>query len=188
MSEIQVEIKNLYKIFGANLLSVIDKVRDGASKQELLEKHDHVLGLKDVNVRIPARGIQVIMGLSGSGKSTLIRHINRLIEPTFGEIIVDGHNVLEMDVTELRDFRRFKASMVFQRFGLFPHRTVLRNVTYGLRVQGLDRQSRREKARQRLDVGKGMEAGIAIVALAIVFDRISQGYGKRSQVHRTRGN
>jgi glycine betaine/proline transport system ATP-binding protein len=152
VSKIQVEIKNLYKIFGANPLSVIDNVRDGASKQELLEKHDHVLGLKDVNVRIPARGIQVIMGLSGSGKSTLIRHINRLIEPTSGEIIVDGRNVLEMDVTELRDFRRFKASMVFQRFGLFPHRTVLRNVTYGLKVQGLDRESRREKARQWVDL------------------------------------
>ena len=151
MSEIQVEIKNLYKIFGANPLSVIDNVRDGISKQELLEEHYHVLGLKDVNIHIPARGIQVIMGLSGSGKSTLIRHINRLVEPTSGEIIVDGRNVLEMDATELRDFRRFKASMVFQKFALLPHRTIADNVAYGLAIQDVPQEEAAERSQKWID-------------------------------------
>ena len=113
MFKTKVEIKHLFKIFGAKPASMIDHVRNGTSKQELLDRYNHVLGLKDVNIDIPASGIQVIMGLSGSGKSTLIRHFNRLIEPTAGEIIIDGRNVIEMSKNELRDFRRFKASMVF---------------------------------------------------------------------------
>nr|MCS5605826.1 ATP-binding cassette domain-containing protein [Alphaproteobacteria bacterium] len=118
MSEIKIAIKNLYKIFGSNPIAGVEHVKNGISKQELLDRHGHVLALSDVHIDIPARRIQVIMGLSGSGKSTLIRHINRLIEPTSGEIIIDDDNVLEMNATELREFRRFKASMVFQRFAL----------------------------------------------------------------------
>ena len=87
MSEIKVKIKNLYKIFGANPASMISHIRNGTSKQTLLDKHGHVLGLNDVSLDIAAGGVQVIMGLSGSGKSTLIRHFNRLIEPTAGEIM-----------------------------------------------------------------------------------------------------
>ena len=135
MFKTKVEIKHLFKIFGAKPASMIDHVRNGTSKQELLDRYNHVLGLKDVNIDIPASGIQVIMGLSGSGKSTLIRHFNRLIEPTAGEIIIDGRNVIEMSKNELRDFRRFKASMVFQKFALLPHRTVADNVAYGLMIQ-----------------------------------------------------
>ena len=115
MSEIKVKIKNLYKIFGVMPGSMIDYIKNGTSKQELLDKHNHVLGLNDVSLDIPESGIQVIMGLSGSGKSTLIRHFNRLIEPTVGEIIIDGRNIIELNKNELRDFRRFKASMVFQK-------------------------------------------------------------------------
>ena len=137
MSDYKIEIKNLYKIFGPNDKDMVDLVANGLGKQELLDKHRHVLGLNNVNIGILANSINVIMGLSGSGKSTLIRHINRLIEPTVGEIIVDGENVLEMDKDKIRDFRRFGASMVFQNFGLMPHRTVLENGMYGLNIQGV---------------------------------------------------
>ena len=146
VSDIKVSIKNLYKIFGSNPKSVLGEAQAGMSKADLLEKHGHVLGLKDVNIDIKARGIQVIMGLSGSGKSTLIRHINRLIEPTAGEIIIDGQDVLAMSEEELLNFRRFKASMVFQKFGLLPHRTVQDNAAYGLMIQGMDKDEAIEKS------------------------------------------
>jgi len=136
-SDIKVQIKNLYKIFGSNPTTALDHVKAGTSKQELLDGHGHVLGLKNINIDISADHIQVIMGLSGSGKSTLIRHINRLIEPTAGELLVDGENVLAMTQGQLQEFRRSKASMVFQRFALMPHRSVAENVGYGLQIQGL---------------------------------------------------
>ena len=151
MSDIKVSIKNLYKIFGANPAAQLEKVKSGTSKTELLEKHGHVLGLKDVNIDIAAKGIQVIMGLSGSGKSTLIRHINRLIEPTAGEIVIDGQDVLAMSDEELQNFRRFKASMVFQKFGLLPHRTVSENAAYGLMIQGMSKDEAREKSQRWVD-------------------------------------
>ena len=156
MSDIKVSIKNLYKIFGSNPASKLDLVKDGMSKTELLEKHGHVLGLKDVNIDIKAKGVQVMMGLSGSGKSTLIRHINRLIEPTSGEIVIDGQDVLGMSDDELLEFRRHKASMVFQKFGLLPHRTVADNASYGLTVQGMGKAEANEKSQRWIDrVGLG---------------------------------
>jgi len=115
---------------------MLKHVENDMSKTELLEKHKHVLGLKDINIDIPNRGVSVIMGLSGSGKSTLIRHINRLIEPTAGRIEVDGQDVLAMSKSELMEFRRIKASMVFQKFGLHVHKTVAENVAYGLIIKG----------------------------------------------------
>ena len=148
MSDIKVSIKNLYKIFGPNPASVLDKAKAGVSKADLLEQHGHVLGLKDVNIDIQARGIQVIMGLSGSGKSTLIRHINRLIEPTAGEIVIDGQDVLAMSDEELLNFRRFKASMVFQKFALLPHRTVADNAAYGLMIQGVEKKEALERSQR----------------------------------------
>ena len=96
MSDIKISIKNLYKIFGPNGKAMVQKVEDGATKTSLQAEDKHVLGLNNVNIDIPARRIQVIMGLSGSGKSTLIRHLNRLIEPTSGEIMIDGKDVLAM--------------------------------------------------------------------------------------------
>ena len=96
MSKPKLKIKNLYKIFGPKGGSFIEPVKNGISKQELLDNHGHVLGLNDINLDIPEQRIQVIMGLSGSGKSTLIRHINRLIEPTAGEITVDDEDILSM--------------------------------------------------------------------------------------------
>ena len=111
----KIKIRNLYKVFGKNPSGAMDHVRMGASKQELLDNHGHVLGLRDINIDILERQIQVIMGLSGSGKSTLIRHINRLIEPTEGQVVVDGLDVLQMSADDLREFRRHKQSMMFQK-------------------------------------------------------------------------
>ena len=140
MSDIKVSINSLYKIFGSDAASMVGLVKEGMSKSDLLEQHGHVLGLDNVNIDVKKQQIQVIMGLSGSGKSTLIRHINRLIEPTSGSIIVDGDDILSMSPAELRDFRRSKASMVFQKFGLLPHRKVIDNVAYGLSIQGINKE------------------------------------------------
>ncbi len=139
---IAIEIRNLFKIFGPRGRDFIDAINGGMSKQELNEQHRHVLGLRNINISIPAGAIQVVMGLSGSGKSTLIRHINRLIDPTAGEIIIEGQDVVKMTPEALRAFRRHKTAMVFQKFGLLPHRTVLDNVGYGLEVQGVDSAAR----------------------------------------------
>jgi glycine betaine/proline transport system ATP-binding protein len=148
MASHDIEIRNLYKIFGPNGGAFIDQVKSGLSKSELNEKHGHVLGLKDINIQMPGGGITVVMGLSGSGKSTLIRHINRLIEPTSGEVLYDGVDVCRMTPLELRDFRRQKTAMVFQKFALLPHRTVLENTVYGLDIQGMPRSKSEEIGRR----------------------------------------
>jgi glycine betaine/proline transport system ATP-binding protein len=135
MSEI--EIRNVYKIFGHKSREALAMARDGAGKADILQRTGCSVGLNDISLKIGAARIFVIMGLSGSGKSTLVRHINRLIEPTSGEILVDGSNVLDLKPRDLRDFRTRRVSMVFQSFGLMPHRTVLQNVVYGQRVRGL---------------------------------------------------
>ena len=151
MSEIKIQIKNLYKIFGKNPRSALEQVKDGVDKDELLEKHNHVLGLKDINLDINEKSIQVVMGLSGSGKSTLIRHINRLIEPTDGSVVVDGEDVLKMNDENLRNFRRTKTAMVFQRFALLPHKTVLENTMFGLHIQNIDEKEANTRARRWID-------------------------------------
>ena len=151
MSEIKIQIKNLYKIFGKNPKSALEQVKDGVNKDELLEKHNHVLGLKDINLDINEKSIQVVMGLSGSGKSTLIRHINRLIEPTDGSVVVDGEDVLKMNDESLRNFRRTKTAMVFQRFALLPHKTVLQNTLFGLHIQNVDEKESETRARRWID-------------------------------------
>lgn len=156
MAEAKIKIKNLYKIFGNKPNQTMPLVRQGISKQELLDEHQHVLGLSDINIDIPAKRIHVIMGLSGSGKSTLIRHINRLIEPTDGQVIIDGNDVMGMSPAELLHFRRFKASMVFQKFALLPHRTVAQNAAYGLTIQGVDEGEAVERSQRWLErVGLG---------------------------------
>ena len=151
MADTKIEIRNLFKVFGDDPDQAMTHVKNGLSKQELLDQHGHVLGLRDINIKVPAKQIQVIMGLSGSGKSTLIRHINRLIEPTEGEVIVDGEDVLSMSTEGLREFRRHKASMVFQRFGLLPHRTVTQNVAYGLTIQGISEGEAGERSQRWID-------------------------------------
>ncbi|MFN2360184.1 MAG: betaine/proline/choline family ABC transporter ATP-binding protein [Marinobacter sp.] len=133
---IKISIRNLYKIFGPGPVGALEHVRGGMGKAELLEKHGHVLGLQDINVDIHEGEITVIMGLSGSGKSTLIRHLNRLIEPTAGEVQVDGEGVLRFNEDQLRKLRRERMSMVFQKFALLPHKTVLENAGMALLVRG----------------------------------------------------
>ena len=133
---IKISIRHLYKIFGPDPVGMLEHVRGGMGKAELLEKHNHVLGLQDINVDIYEGEITVIMGLSGSGKSTLIRHLNRLIEPTAGEIRLDGEDVLKLDENQLRKLRREQMSMVFQKFALLPHKTVLENAGIALLVRG----------------------------------------------------
>ena len=130
---------------------MLKEIEKGATRQEILDIHNHVLALNNINIEIPANQIQVIMGLSGSGKSTLIRHINRLIEPSIGDVHVAGMNVLEMSDRELRDFRRFKVSMVFQNFALLPHRTILDNIGYGLSIQDVKKSEIDEKSKKWLD-------------------------------------
>lgn len=156
MAHPKVSIKNLYKIFGARDQEMVAKVKDGLSKPDLLEQHGHVLGLSDINVDMQAGEITVIMGLSGSGKSTLIRHLNRLIEPSAGEVLVDGQDVLGLDPSALRDLRQKTMSMVFQKFALLPHRTVLQNAAMPLSVQGETEDVQNREAEKWLErVGLG---------------------------------
>ncbi len=156
MAEPLVRIEKLFKVFGENPESVIPMVEAGQSKDEILAATGHTLGLQNINLDINKGEIFVIMGLSGSGKSTLIRHFNRLIDPTQGHIFVDGVDVMKFSARELQDFRRHKMSMVFQRFGLLPHHSVLENVGYGLSIQGLSKDKVKEKAMHWLDaVGLG---------------------------------
>ncbi len=146
-----IQVKGLYKIFGKKEKATLDLVKGGMTKDEILAHNAHTLGLENINLDIHHGEIFVIMGLSGSGKSTLIRHFNRLIEPTEGQIIVDGEDVMALNQKDLEQFRRHKMSMVFQRFGLMPHRTVLQNIGYGLHVQGIKKQERDATAMQWLE-------------------------------------
>lgn len=146
-----ISIKNLYKIFGKNEKKVLELVKAGKSKDAILAETGHTVGLADINLDIYPGEIFVIMGLSGSGKSTLIRHFNRLIEPTAGEIVVAGDDVMQLNNKDLQNFRRQKMAMVFQRFGLMPHRTVLQNITYGLQVQGVAKKDREERGMEWLN-------------------------------------
>lgn len=153
----KVNLRGLYKIFGARDKDVLKYVKeDGMGKEELLSKHGHVLGLQAINVEMQAGEITVVMGLSGSGKSTLIRHLNRLIDPTDGEILVDGEDVMKLSKIELRKMRQEKMSMVFQKFALLPHRTVQQNAAMSLNVRGMDKDTQDSEARKWLErVGLG---------------------------------
>ncbi|EMR34463.1 quaternary amine ABC transporter ATP-binding protein [Vibrio harveyi] len=159
MTKPLIEISGLYKIFGPKPKTVIERVKQDQSKDQILADTGHTVGLKDINLQINKGEIFVIMGLSGSGKSTMIRHFNRLIDPTMGQILVEGVDVMQLSPKELEEFRRHKMSMVFQRFGLLPHRTVVDNVAYGLEIQGIKKEARLAKANEWLEtVGlKGYE-------------------------------
>ena len=147
----KIEINNVYKIFGSNPKSVLPMVKDGATKDEILEKTGHTVGLDNVSLKIEEGETFVCMGLSGSGKSTLIRHLNRLIDPTDGDILIEGTNVMSLNTESLIDFRRHKMSMVFQRFGLFPHKTVIQNVGYGLEMQGKSDEERNKISMEKIE-------------------------------------
>ncbi len=139
-------VEDVYKIFGAHPQKAVQLVKNGMSKEELLKKKKHSVGVGGVSFHVKKGEILVIMGLSGSGKSTLVRCLNRLIEPTAGKITVDGTDIGSLDDKELRRVRQEKFGMVFQHFALFPHRTVAENTEYGLEIKGVDPGQRREEA------------------------------------------
>ncbi|MDI3324285.1 glycine betaine/L-proline ABC transporter ATP-binding protein [Pontibacterium granulatum] len=151
MDDVLIRVEKLYKLFGNNPKKYMPLVHEGKTKDEILAETGHTLGLKDINLSINKGEIFVIMGLSGSGKSTLIRHFNRLIDPTEGMIKVEGTDVMQLGTKDLEQFRRHKMSMVFQRFGLLPHKTVVENVAYGLSIQGVGKAESKKKAVQWLD-------------------------------------
>ncbi len=141
-----IDVRHVSKVFGPAPRKALALVRGGMDKDTLLARTGAVLALDDVSLSVERGETFVVMGLSGSGKSTLIRHLNRLIDPTEGEIVIDGVDVLGLPIRALEQFRREKMAMVFQRFGLFPHRTVVDNIAYGLEVRGMARTARRERA------------------------------------------
>ena len=149
MSKLRVE--KLTKIFGENDDKALKLVNENKTKEEILDMTGATIGVNQATFEVNEGEIFVIMGLSGSGKSTLVRMLNRLIEPTSGNVYIDEDNVSAMNKKELRDVRRKKISMVFQNFGLFPHRTILENTEYGLEVQGISKAERQEKAERALD-------------------------------------
>lgn len=151
-NEYKLEVKNLYKVFGPNPKKVFSLIKKGLTKSEILKKTGNTIGVNDVSFNVKEKEIFVVMGLSGSGKSTLIRCLNRLIEPTSGDILIDGQDIVKTNKEELRNIRRKKLAMVFQKFALFPHRTISSNVEYGLEVQGVDKEERKEKAYEALEM------------------------------------
>lgn len=146
----KLKIEHVTKIFGKQTANALKLVEQQKSKTEILEKTGATVGVYDANFTVNEGEIFVIMGLSGSGKSTLIRLLNRLIDPTSGKIYIDGQNITALNKGELQNIRRQKMSMVFQNFGLFPHRTILENTEYGLEVRGISKEERRLKAEKAL--------------------------------------
>jgi len=152
----QIRIENVYKVFGDRPQQALDLMRQGLSKQQILERSGQSIGVLDANFTIEAGEIFVIMGLSGSGKSTLVRMLNRLIEPTSGRIVVDGQDINNLSDKDLRALRRKDISMVFQSFALMPHMNVLDNTAFGLEMAGVDKATRQQAAQAALEqVGLG---------------------------------
>ncbi|MGX9133759.1 quaternary amine ABC transporter ATP-binding protein [Rummeliibacillus sp. JY-2-4R] len=147
----KLKIDHVSKVFGKRTNQALDLVKQGITKNEILNKTGATVGVYDASFSVNEGEIFVIMGLSGSGKSTLVRLLNRLIEPTNGNIFIDGENISKMNKEQLRKVRREKINMVFQNFGLFPHQTILQNTEYGLEVRGVSKEERREKAEQALE-------------------------------------
>ncbi len=147
-----IEINNLYKIFGKHQEKARAMLEKGHSKDQILSELKATIAVNNASLTIDQGESFVVMGLSGSGKSTLIRCLNRLIEPTSGRIVIDGAEVTSMDHAELQEFRRTKVSMVFQSFAIFPHKTVLENAAYGLKIRGLSLEERNKKAYETLDL------------------------------------
>ena len=144
--------QNLWKVFGEGSLDLPDTINPAQSREEVLAQTGCVLAVRDVSFHVREGETFVIMGLSGSGKSTLVRSLGRLIEPTRGQVFIDGEDVLAMNKQQLRDIRRHKIGMVFQHFGNFPHKRVLENVVYGLQVQGTDKATQRRRAAEVIEL------------------------------------
>ncbi|WP_427137988.1 quaternary amine ABC transporter ATP-binding protein [Psychrobacillus psychrodurans] len=146
----KIVVKDATKIFGKSSGRAIQLLKDGKSKSEILKATGATVGVKQVSFDVNEGEIFVIMGLSGSGKSTLVRMLNRLIDPTMGQILLDGKDIVQMNKEQLRDVRRKKIGMVFQNFALFPHKTIVENTEYGLEIQGVSKKERNEKAIESL--------------------------------------
>lgn len=147
----KVKVEHLTKIFGKKQQQALAMIQENRDKNEIVAQTGATVGVYDASFEVEEGEIFVIMGLSGSGKSTMIRLLNRLIDPTSGEIYIDGKNIAQMDKEELREVRRHKINMVFQNFGLFPHRTILENTEYGLEVRGVPKVERQALAEQALE-------------------------------------
>lgn len=147
---VKISVKDVSKIFGKNTKKAAQLLKQGKSKQEILKETGSTVGVNRANFEVYPGEIFVIMGLSGSGKSTLVRMFNRLIEPTSGQVLIDGEDIVSMNKEELRNVRRKKLSMVFQKFALFPHRSVLENTEYGLEIQGVEKSDRKKRALEAL--------------------------------------
>tara|TARA_B100000941_G_scaffold35727_1_gene21324 strand:- start:928 stop:1962 length:1035 start_codon:yes stop_codon:yes gene_type:complete len=143
---------NIWKIFGNDEKKILENLDPNLTRDEVQEKTGHVVAVKDVSFSIQKGETFVVMGLSGSGKSTLVRCLTRLIEPTSGSVIIDDTDVTKISRNSLLDLRRNKMSMVFQHFGLFPHRTVLENISYGLEIRGEKKQDRLDKSMESLNL------------------------------------
>ncbi|KFN01956.1 glycine betaine/L-proline ABC transporter ATP-binding protein [Bacillus clarus] len=150
MDHTKVRVENVTKVFGKNPHRAVALLKEGKSKSEILKETGMNVGVKKATFEVYTGEIFVIMGLSGSGKSTLVRMLNQLIKPTAGHIYIDGEDIATMGKEELRRVRRTKMSMVFQKFALFPHRTVIQNVAYGLEIQGVPAEEREKKALESL--------------------------------------
>ncbi len=148
----KIEVEKLYKIFGPAPEKALELLRKGRTKAEIMEETRHGVGVDNASFTVEEGEILVIMGLSGSGKSTLVRCLNRLIDPTAGRILIDGQDITTMSQDELRLLRQTKLGMVFQNFALYPHRTVAENAAYGLEIKGVDKDTRRAKALEALDL------------------------------------
>ena len=150
-ARVAVSCRNVWKVYGPRADRIVGSPDAELSRQELLEKTGCVAAVRDVSFEVTEGEVFVVMGLSGSGKSTLVRMINRLHDPTAGQVLIDGEDVVQLDDERLRDLRRRKISMVFQHFGLFPHRRIVDNVAFGLEVQGMEKDERTAKATEVLD-------------------------------------
>ncbi|MEK5205618.1 quaternary amine ABC transporter ATP-binding protein [Psychrobacillus sp. FSL H8-0510] len=146
----KIVVKDATKIFGKSSGRAIQMLKDGKTKSEILKATGTTVGVKQVSFDVNEGEIFVIMGLSGSGKSTLVRLLNRLIDPTMGQILLDGKDIVQMNKEQLRNVRRKKIGMVFQNFALFPHKTIVENTEYGLEIQGISKKERNEKATESL--------------------------------------
>ncbi|OUL02959.1 glycine/proline betaine ABC transporter ATP-binding protein OpuAA [Bacillus spizizenii] len=147
---IKIKVEKVSKIFGKQTKKAVQMLANGKTKKEILKATGSTVGVNQADFDVYDGEIFVIMGLSGSGKSTLVRLLNRLIEPTAGNIYIDGDMITNMSKDQLREVRRKKISMVFQKFALFPHRTILENTEYGLELQGVGKQERQQKALESL--------------------------------------
>ena len=143
--------KNIWKIFGTYPKRTLENLDRSLSRAEVQAQTGHVIGVNDVSFEINKGETFVVMGLSGSGKSTLVRCISRLIDPTAGEMIIDGEDIMNYSDAQLTELRRFRMSMVFQHFGLFPHRKVIDNISFGLEIRGMDKKERKAKAMEVLE-------------------------------------